>query len=130
MNKLVIGAVALAAAACSKENEQKVSSAELTGINIVNNDNAVIRIANARCDREYNCNNIGAGARYQDQNACLRELHQNVQSALRMDMCPGVDQAKLGKCLADVQNQACGVALETTESIPTCRRSELCVGGK
>lgn len=128
MKKLVIGAaVLLTAAACHSEKKTPTSSAELTGLNIVNNDNGVIRISNAACDREYNCNNVGAGQKYQDQNACLREIHQGVQGSLRADQCPGIDQAKLARCLADVQNERCGLALEPITRIASCRQSELCV---
>jgi hypothetical protein len=131
MKKLIIcGAVLGAVAACGHGSDKGASSAELTGLDIVNNDNAVIRISNARCDREYNCNNVGAGQKYQDQNACLREIHQNVQGSLRVDQCPGVDQSKLARCLADVQNERCGNPLDSIERISSCRRSELCVGGK
>lgn len=130
MKMLAFVTLALVATACQKNDKQAepASSTTLTALDVVNNDNAVIRLANVRCDREYNCNRVGAGQTYQDQNACLREIHHDTQGVLRVDQCPGVDQAKLATCLADIQATPCRSKLASTEDIASCRKRELCVG--
>jgi hypothetical protein len=89
------------------------------------NEDVIVSITAARCHRQVNCDNVGAGRRYVDDAACLREVGQNTRPTMRESACRVVDTSALKSCLDTLENEECGnpVALER---ITACRNSALC----
>jgi hypothetical protein len=100
-----------------------------TGARTLSSEDAITRVASARCEREVSCNNIGADGKYQDRDACMREVRQNTKSELRSDECPrGINGERLEQCLTEIRNEGCGNPIDTIDRMASCRRSELCIG--
>lgn len=122
----------VAMTSCERNGEGRDSRAgvaEITGAGarMLMNDDAAMRLANARCDRENACDKIGAFRRFTDRDACVRELFQEAHADVVPEACPaGVDETKLARCLAAVQSQPCDDARATVDEPASCRRDELC----
>ena len=89
------------------------------------NDATIERIAEARCNREVACNNIGNGKKWSDENACKREVHQNLHGDLRQSECHNLLQDKVTACLDAIKGEKCDSALDLNR-ITTCRKGNLC----
>jgi hypothetical protein len=91
------------------------------------NDDAVMKIATARCDRERACNKIGAGRAYDDQPTCLAEIGELIDEEVGRTACPlGVDRLEVARCLLDIQRTECGGELERETNIPSCTKVVVC----
>lgn len=112
-------------------HETRSGSTQVTGgwyESSTSNDEAVMQLTNARCDRELACNNIGLERRFTDRNACAREIGRGIHSDLRPEVCPrGVDRTKLSLCVAVARQERCGNILDSIDRATSCRRSELCL---
>ena len=97
-------------------------------VRVVSSDEAVMRLTNARCDREVACENVGSERAFVDRDACARELGHDAYVNLGPRLCPGgVDDSKLATCLADVRTERCNNPIDTIERLLSCRRRELCI---
>lgn len=100
-----------------------------TGVDLENpsSDDAIVRIATARCDREQACNKIGDGRAYDDQATCLAEMGELVDEEAGQTACPnGVDPLEVSRCLLDVRGTRCGGELERSPNIASCTKVVLC----
>jgi hypothetical protein len=89
---------------------------------------AVKSIAEVRCDREASCNNLGAGLKYADRAACIRELEHNVRAELLPSECPGgIDSKALENCVASIRTEKCESVLDTIGRLAACRINVLCL---
>jgi hypothetical protein len=123
----IIGCAVLAVASCKGSPEPRVGQTVTTGAQMLMNDDAAMRLTNARCQRESSCDNIGDARRFSDPDACRRSLFAETQATVSPQACPsGVDEAKLSLCLASVRNQPCDEQGASPEDAPACRRNELC----
>ena len=94
---------------------------------VVRNGQAVNEIVQARCNREVACNNIGQGQKYEDFNACTREIGHDTQVSLRDQRCPnGILESRLSSCLDQISTERCGNPLDTIERLAACRKGMLC----
>ncbi len=90
-------------------------------------DPALARLAEARCDREVRCENVGEGRRYESRSACIREVRTSHADDVNRSECPaGVDQRELAECMEEVRNEDCGNPLDTVGRLVACRSSDLC----
>ena len=84
-------------------------------------------IAEARCERELSCNNIGVDKRYVSLDDCLTRVWTAGQGDLVESDCPnGLDPAQLETCLTEIRVLECGVHLDSLELLPACAASQLC----
>jgi hypothetical protein len=122
-------------AACDrKEHRQDGSSAEdrrretvLTGARIESRDYVARRMADARCDRESTCMDIGPGRRFASSEACLDALRSDSLAHLAKMDCPqGTDPRGLQKCVEAVRGEVCPRAIEQLEHLAECRAESLC----
>ncbi|OJY19529.1 MAG: hypothetical protein BGO98_14555 [Myxococcales bacterium 68-20] len=113
---------------CDKQRGEPAMTTTTTGA--LSHDDAIMRLATARCDREAACNEIGAGKKYADRDECTREAGQNARGTLRADQCATIDQAKLSDCLNDIKNERCNNPLDTLDTVTSCTRSKMCVEPK
>jgi len=76
---------------------------------VVGNQDAVERMASARCARESACANIGSGHTFPSYAACTVEAQRLHHQKLTGQVCAnGVDGMALSRCLDDIGNQPCG----------------------
>ena len=92
------------------------------------NDEAVMRLATARCERELACNKIGQGRAYEDQPTCLAQMGELMDEEAGRTRCPrGVEPLEVSRCQLDIQRTECGGELERSTNIPACTHAALCV---
>jgi hypothetical protein len=115
----------LTASACQKaEPEPVMRPASST---VVANDRAVEKMANANCERELACENIGLGRRYETPELCVGTFEREKYSELGFGKCLlGVDYIQLDLCIREIKSEACGSALYTLDALGACRSSKLC----
>lgn len=90
-------------------------------------NNAVNKIAEARCDRELKCANIGADKRYADRASCTADVKKSVGDDLNAEDCPaGVDMKELDECLVEAKNEDCNNPFDKVGRLAACRTSDLC----
>jgi len=121
-----------AIAACHRQGapgRPATSSARTTGAELgsPSNDDAVMRIATARCERELACNKIGQGRAYEDQPTCLEQIGHLMDEQAGRNTCPeGVEPMAVSSCLFEIQRTPCGGELEREPNLPSCTKSALC----
>ncbi|MBX3203489.1 MAG: hypothetical protein KF764_00410 [Labilithrix sp.] len=120
--------VSLMVLACGRERGEPATTTTTTGA--LSHDDAVMRLASARCDREVSCNDVGAGKKYADRDTCMREAGQNARGTLRADQCATLDQSNLSSCLNDIKNERCSNPLDSLERVASCARGKLCIEPK
>ena len=82
-------------------------------------------IAEARCDRQVSCNNVGTDRRYSSLEDCLTRVWTGWQSDLVESECPnGIDPQQLDACLTDIRVLECSAELESLDMLPAC--AQLC----
>lgn len=125
-----LAACSVALAGCrSSSGVPPTTSTTLTSAELVTstNDDAVMRVTTARCDRELSCNKIGQGRAYEDQPTCLDQIGELMDEEAGQSTCPrGVDAFAVSACLLDIQRTACGGALEQSTNLPSCTKAFLC----
>jgi hypothetical protein len=126
-----IGCMALVglAAACGTTESSAPGAATTTTANVsaVTSDSAIERITNARCSREFSCDNIGAGRVWRDYESCTRDVRLSMRGMLVGQVCTsGVDSRQLSSCLSDIGNVACGSPHGTIEPFAACSNAKLC----
>ena len=105
-------------------------STTLTGAELgsSSNDDAIMRITTARCERELACNKIGQGRAYEDQPTCLERIGELMDEEAGKNACPsGVDPLAISTCLLEIQRTPCGGELEQSTNVPACTKSVLCL---
>jgi hypothetical protein len=124
-----VAAVGFAVVACNHESAP-AGSATTSGANVVTNDDAVKRLADAYCRRAKDCNYIGEGEskRYASDAECKREQTHDLNAELRPGECPGgIRGNRLSNCLQEIQNHQCGSASDHISRDMTCRTGMLCI---
>ena len=95
---------------------------------IIDNGNAISRIAAARCDREASCNRIGENGNYDTESECTADQSRAERAAIGAKVCPeAVDREKLNACLAAIRTEDCQSSLEDVEQMTVCRSHALCI---
>ena len=92
------------------------------------NADDIVRIAEARCDRDQQCGAIGGkNARFADRDACLTDRREKTNKDLAAQTCPqGVEEEHLGACLDAVRATPCSTSLEVLQTIGACKPSVVC----
>ena len=109
-------------------NHGRAGQTTTSGAEILPAEDAVNRLTARRCERESDCNNIGAGKKYDDHAACEREVAHDLTSDLRPASCTyGVRGDKLEECLQELRNEKCGNPLDTVSRLATCRTGRICL---
>ena len=93
----------------------------------VTNDHAIDEITNARCAREFSCDNIGAGRVWRDYGACTRDVRLSMRGMLVGQACTsGIDAYGLSSCVNDIRNVHCAATQGTVERFASCAEAKLC----
>ena len=82
-------------------------------------------IAEARCDHEQRCNDIGPNKKYGSREHCMTVMRDD--AAKSVNHCKrGIDQEDLRECLTDIMGQNCGNPFESFASSKNCDMDDLC----
>ena len=89
----------------------------------------VDRLANARCDREQTCDNVGDGRRYASRHVCLEQQKGTIANDLNSYQCPrGIDGAAVQQCLSAIGAEECGAhPVEAVTRMDRCRNGAMCM---
>ena len=85
--------------------------------------------AEARCNREVRCNNVGVGKHYRNAQTCMADqINDRSHSWEAANECHanGVNQAHLSECLSAVRTQNCNNPIDDLSRIAQCRVGEVC----
>ena len=84
-------------------------------------------IAQARCEREQRCGNVGPDKTYASQSACVERVRADWAEDLNARECPeGIVQDELAECLEEIRNEDCSSPFDTLGRITACRASDIC----
>jgi hypothetical protein len=88
---------------------------------------AVNSIAQARCQREERCGNIGVDEKFASESACVERIRADWADDLNAYDCPGgVNKVELDECLEDIRDEDCGDPFDTLARTLACGRAEIC----
>jgi hypothetical protein len=92
------------------------------------NADGIVRIAEARCDRDQQCGAIGGpNARFATRLECLTDRREKTNRDLAAQTCPqGIEEEHLGACLDAVHAAPCSSSLEVLQSLTACKPSVVC----
>ena len=95
---------------------------------VVVDDEVVIRLADAACDRSQSCNRIGPGAHYRDRDACVSKVSEHYREQLNAAACPGgIGEAGLAQCERSLRDGECTEPGQLEGSPSHCRLAAICV---
>ena len=94
---------------------------------LTDNEPSIRSIADARCERETRCDNVGPGKQWASAEACRGDLMAKNRDELKASECPGgIVKKELDECLTEIRNETCNSPLDTIGRLAACRSSDLC----
>lgn len=89
---------------------------------------AAEQIAQARCERERTCGNIGDDKSYSSSQDCLARIQSDWRDDLNARECPGgINQHELDECMAQIRAEACGNPFDTLARVTECTSGQICI---
>ena len=115
-----------AIAACSS-SAPPANTAGVTSKQQTDTQDAVWRLAGAKCKHAAACNEVGGNRNYASTDACMSENRGKLQDDLRASNCPhGVNSDRLQSCLSEIESEACsGIGSGFNRSM-ACKSGQLC----
>ena len=130
-NKLGLCLAATAAFAivgCNKTGEREPNADTSNMTPAARTRSAAEQIAQARCEREQQCGNIGSDKTFSSSQDCLARVRSDWKDDLNSRECPGgINQKELDECMAQVRAEACGNPFDTLARITECTSGQICV---
>jgi len=125
---LALGVGVLSIAGCNRQPRDRVGDPDDTHVAASRATRSAVRsIADARCDREARCKNIGADAKFASRNACLERVKEDWAADLNAHECPhGVREVELDECLQDIRDEECGNPFDSLDRLFSCGTAEIC----
>ncbi|HYQ16650.1 MAG TPA: DUF6184 family natural product biosynthesis lipoprotein [Polyangiaceae bacterium] len=125
---------------CSKVNEPEPATAHNDGSVLTPTENmtpasstrtAAEQIAQARCEREQQCGNIGKDQTFSSSADCLTRIRNDWKDELNARECPGgINEHELNECLGQVRGEACSNPFDTLARITECTSGQICIEKK
>lgn len=79
-------------------------------------------IAEARCDREARCGNVGGERKFVDRTDCLSRLAREIVDELDSSRCPdGINGTLLNTCTQAARSESCESAARQCDAANLCR---------
>ncbi len=129
-----LGAALLSLVACNKTNEPQPNTARYDNAAVEGmtpasrTRSAAEQIAQARCERESQCGNIGPDKTFSSSQDCLARIQNDWKEDLNQRQCPGgINQTELKECLQQVRAEACGNPFDTLARITECTSGQICI---
>ena len=129
----------LCALACSKEKEAKAPEQTMAPAALEEEPEESVKsvtpseaaapkaIADARCERELRCENVGAGRKYSTMDDCRKTVQADWQGDLSARECPkGIDNTALSQCLEAIRTEDCGSPFDSLERVVECNAGDIC----
>lgn len=125
------------ALACNKSSEREPELASTTSRTSDNDHTmtpasgtrpAAEQLAQARCERERTCGNIGNDKTYSSSQDCLARVQSDWRDDLNARDCPGgINQHELDECMSQIRSEACGNPFDTLARIAECTSGQICI---
>ena len=131
--KTFVGVLAIGLSwACSKTPDRQPASgasAMSTGMSpAARTRSAAEQIAEARCERERQCGNVGGDKTYSSTQDCLTRIQTDWKDDLNARQCPGgINQSELSECLHQVRSEDCGNPFDTLARLADCTQGQICI---
>jgi hypothetical protein len=91
-------------------------------------ESAVGRIAQARCDREVRCHNVGRKEKYETRSECAEKMQNDRRGDINVNECrAGVSEKELDNCLEAIRTEDCGNPIDAISRLNACRSGNLCL---
>ncbi|HYP89427.1 MAG TPA: DUF6184 family natural product biosynthesis lipoprotein [Polyangiaceae bacterium] len=127
----------IALVGCSKAHEAEPATAHDATPVVTPTDNmtpasatrtAAEQIAQARCEREQQCGNVGKDQTFSSSQDCLTRIRNDWKDELNARECPGgINDKQLSECVAQVKAEACSNPFDTLARITECTAGQICV---
>lgn len=86
------------------------------------------QLAEARCEREQQCGNIGNDKTYASSQECFARIRNEWREDLNGRECPGgINRGELQDCLAQIRGEACQNPFDTLARVTACTTARICV---
>ncbi len=120
---------------CSKAHESPPASARNVDTSLPSTmapasrtRTAAEQIAQARCEREQQCGNIGKDQTYSSSQDCLARIQNDWKDELNARECPGgINEKELNECLTQVRAEACSNPFDTLARVTECTSGQICI---
>lgn len=134
-----LGLCSLAASAafsivgCSKESERGPADGPGTAMAdgmtpAARTRSAAEQLAQARCEREQQCGNIGADKTYSSAQDCTARIRSDWKDDLNARECPGgINQKELDECMQQIRGEACSNPFDTLARVTECTAGQICI---
>lgn len=137
MSRLVfvlVPAAVIALSACQREKGEgsfrpasRVLPGAAAGPNDANNEGAIHALAEARCERETRCDDVGPDKQYDNRDDCISRLNEVGYTELGPDQCPrGIDEDELTHCIGTIRQEPCEPRGESVDRLASCAPKTLC----
>lgn len=109
------------------EGERQPQSRAATPLSKAQRASTANKLAEARCEREQRCNNVGEGRKYASQATCVNAVASEWREELDDYDCPGgTVQGALDHCLSEIRSEGCASPVASLERIVDCDTHEVC----
>lgn len=89
---------------------------------------AAEQLAEARCQRERQCGNIGNDKTYSSTQDCLARIQSDWKDDLNSRQCPGgINQEQLDECMSEVRSEDCNNPFDTLARVSECTKAQICI---
>lgn len=86
------------------------------------------QLAEARCEREQQCGNIGNDKTYASSQECFARIRSEWREDLNGRECPGgINQGELQDCLTQIRGEACQNPFDTLARVTACTAARICI---
>jgi hypothetical protein len=126
-------ATAFSSVGCNKESEREPNTGHATAMAdgmtpAARTRSAAEQIAQARCEREQQCGNVGSDKTFSSAQDCLVRIQSDWKDDLNARECPGgINQHELNECMAQVRAEACSNPFDTLARITQCTSGQICI---
>ena len=126
-------AAAFAVVGCNKESEREPNAGNSTAMAdgltpAARTRSAAEQIAQARCEREQHCGNIGANQKYSSSQDCSTRIQNDWKDDLNARECPGgINQKELSECMEQIRGEACANPFDTLARMAECTSGQICI---
>lgn len=140
---LAAASLVVAAAGCARQPTQPgtttvtsgtsgpIGSGSTSGVRVTaarsDRIDVAMRLADEMCSRASACNQIGDGARYRTEEACMADQGAQTPAQVSSWSCtPASTQSSFEECLAAIRSERCESSLPRADRLVACRSVAVC----
>jgi len=100
----------------------------VTNAQTVADEDVILRVSSARCDRSQSCDHIGPGAVYRDRDDCMAQMRTLVSKQLNTSRCPGgIGETGVSRCVKSLHLGECDMPGQVYTTVSHCKLDEMCL---